>query len=490
MQKSTTVEILKSFTEEDMVRFDEFISSSYHNKNTNIIRLFKLLRHYGPSFIDPGIIKVNLWNTLFPGREYNYGTMMNLIFELKKKLSKYLIIDELAKNKLEEEAILVRALGKRNVQKYFISKVNEIERSYKADNLAKINTEIKDYFDAMFRIIWMKHAYLRVANPKLSKDSDLHRYTSLMLSCFLTYAFDFHNNISAQVLDKNFASENNAVIELVDALSGEPIDRLLETIIKTSETSGKLVALHWLKTKALVNGSTETDFKIFREQVFANINRMSSLDIKKFLIGITNAANKLNSPDINVHRERLEAARILMKKNILAHDDGRIYALELLKYFWSAGHMNQFDVIEEMMNRYIVNSDDENRENVMNCGRIFINIKNREFGKALQLIGTVEPVSFMMKVHLRKLKARCYYELNDYDSFIYDRDSLNHFLKSSSSLSNNNIGELRDYFDKVNRMFRLRIEFDDAEIAVLKSEIMSDSNYPVWMKEHVVFLSN
>ncbi len=489
MQKSTALEAIKSFTPEDNLRFADFLNSPFFNKNSNVIRLFALIEKYSPGYDCPELEKEMLWKELFPGKVYNYGTMKNLIFELKKLAAKYITIDELERNKLEEDEILVRALGKRNIPKFFITKVNEIERKYKIENLRNLKTELDDYFTYLFKIKWMKHSYLRVYNPKLAREEDLNGYTSLMTGSFLIYASMYYNNIIAQSLDMNFTPENNALLSLIGILKKGSTEEILKAMSKYSQSAGKIINLYWLRTKVMMKDASENDFMKFRNEVYKNIDILPELNLKAFLHVIVNSANMLSSPKINVSKERIDGLKLMMKKKMIAHDDGRVYVLELLPYFWSAGQLDDFDVIEKLIKDYISKSSDVKKENIIKCGEILYKIRDRKYNEALELISIVTAETFMMKVHLRMLKARCYYMTADYQSFLYERDSLNHFLKDSRSLSEKNSRQLKDYFEKVNRMFRLKQNFEGSMYKKLNEEISSNANYPFWMREQLSVIS-
>lgn len=487
MLKSGILELIRSFSQADVNRFHIFLRSPYFNMNSNAVRLFDIVEKSGPGYNDPGLDKEALWKELFPGKKYNYGTMKNLIFDLKKLATKFITIEELGTNKLEESEILVRALGKRNVPGFFISKINEIEKKYEKDNLHDTGIDdFDDYFTSMFRIKWMKHAYLRVHDPKLAKEEDLRVYTALMAGSFLIVTSRFYNNILAQSIDINFHQENNAVVTLAEAFNKTTAAEIIAGIKVYSPAAAKVIDLYRLKMKAMMKDAGEEDFFEFRNEVYKNGKYLTSLDLKEFLQNVVNCANKLESPRINVYKERIDSLKLRMKKKMLTHDDGRVYVLELLQYFWSAGILDDFDVIEKLIKDYISRSQDEKKDNIMKCGEIFFKIRDGKYNEALELISTVTPESFMMKVHLRNLKARCFYMTDDYDSFLYERDSLNHFLKSNKSLSERNISQLKDNFEKINRMFKLKRDFEGSVFKKLKSEIMSNENYAVWMRREVL----
>lgn len=84
MQKSTVIEILRTFTQDELKEFEDFVSSPYFNKNKSINKLYDVVRKYHPDFKSDDIKKENLWKRIYPGKKYNYGTMKNLIFDLNR----------------------------------------------------------------------------------------------------------------------------------------------------------------------------------------------------------------------------------------------------------------------------------------------------------------------------------------------------------------------------------------------------------------------
>lgn len=485
MHKNTLLEIFRSFSNEEISAFDDFLRSPYHNRNSNVIRLFMHIKAYSPGYEDAGLNKEHLWKRIFPDKNYNYGVMKNLVYELKRLASRFIMLKELENNKLEEETLLVRAMGVRDLSKSFANKIGEIERKYRNAEFSQLNIAAEDYYDQMFRLLWMKHSYMRVSNPKMSTDKDFEAYTTLTVCAFLSYVFKFHSNLMTLSLDRNYDRVNNVVATLMDILKGENMDILLNSIKASSERDYSIFKLLLLKTISVSKEAVPSDFFDFRSELYSQIDKFNGHDIKGFLISLINSANRLNSPQINLNRERTETLKTMMRKNILTHSDGTIYLLELLMYFWSAGDVNEFDLIETLITRYVVRSNDEKKDNVLECGRIFLHIRDGNFEEALNSISKVTPESFMMKVRLRMLRARCLYALNDYESFRYERDSLNHFIKSSGKLNRIHADKLKEVFDKINRLFRLRQDFDESEFALLKIDVQANENYPEWIKQAV-----
>lgn len=48
MIKSTLLELLKTFNKEELKRFEDFLRSPYYNNNSNVIKLFNVIKSIFP----------------------------------------------------------------------------------------------------------------------------------------------------------------------------------------------------------------------------------------------------------------------------------------------------------------------------------------------------------------------------------------------------------------------------------------------------------
>ncbi|MBK7253196.1 MAG: hypothetical protein IPI04_04550 [Ignavibacteria bacterium] len=119
MIKSTLLELLKTFNKEELKRFEDFLRSPYYNKNSNVIKLFNVIKKYFPDLDSTKLKRESVWDELFPEKSFNYGVMKNLIFELQKLSEKFLHLLHYEENKFEQELNLLRKLNDRNLFQLF-----------------------------------------------------------------------------------------------------------------------------------------------------------------------------------------------------------------------------------------------------------------------------------------------------------------------------------------------------------------------------------
>ncbi|HRB01639.1 MAG TPA: hypothetical protein PK294_14490, partial [Ignavibacteria bacterium] len=124
MLKSSLLEILRTFTKQELIKFEDFVRSPYFNKKENVTKLFLEIKKYTPEFSNENLEKERVWGNIFPGKEYNYGIMKNLIHELTKLSESFITIEYSKLDKLENSIDLLVTLMERQATKVFSSKID------------------------------------------------------------------------------------------------------------------------------------------------------------------------------------------------------------------------------------------------------------------------------------------------------------------------------------------------------------------------------
>lgn len=82
MYKSKVIEIMESFSTEEMNRFVYFVKASYFNPRTSLIPLVEIIKKNHPNFKDDWLEKTTLYESLFPGELYKYSRLGEMFSRL------------------------------------------------------------------------------------------------------------------------------------------------------------------------------------------------------------------------------------------------------------------------------------------------------------------------------------------------------------------------------------------------------------------------
>ncbi len=131
MKNSSLIEILRTFTPEENLRFDAFVSSAYFNKKSAVTKLWSEVKHYYPKYDSPELDREKVYEKIFPGNKYNYGTYKNLVFDLTKLAEKFLAVEKMLADNFQSGIYLLNQLREKSLGNLFSQKYRSIEKSIK-----------------------------------------------------------------------------------------------------------------------------------------------------------------------------------------------------------------------------------------------------------------------------------------------------------------------------------------------------------------------
>ena len=486
MLKSSLIEILKTFDKTELSKFEDFINSPYHNKNTNAQRLYSALKKYYPEFKSAELEKEIVWLKLFPGKDYNYGTMKNLIHELSKLAVKFIVLEEFDKNTPEKDLTLMKTLSSRNTPKLFSVRLNELERKYSADSFKKDNFHVNDFYSAYSKIYWLKIFFYNTNQIGSFSEKDVLKGSAMFIYSFLIYLIKHYNNITAVSYDLNYNTDKNLIAVLLKEISPGIIDKLLKIAESDSGRDYKILNVFRNMSETFLNRENEQCYLKFKSSLIENIDIFSREDSKDLFICLSNILMNLNVSNIDYGKERLEIMNAMIKGNIFSNPDGTIAFIDFQVYLWLAFYANEFDAVEKFTKKFINKIAEENSEYAGNVSKALLLFGKGSYEEVLAVISQTEYLDFMSKVNLKKLKIMCLYELNDYERFENEYKSLYHFLKNNKSLSPAARNGMNTLFDRINRLFKLRLNYKPYELALLKKELsLESSDKSSWLNKKI-----
>jgi len=117
MLQSKLVTLLRSFTREELKRFDSFLLSPYFNQSEKLVKFYRLIEPHHPGFSSSKLEKEKLYAALHGKVKYTDSTMRELISDLFKLAKAFLALQEFQNNSLQSSALKFRALYNRKLDK-------------------------------------------------------------------------------------------------------------------------------------------------------------------------------------------------------------------------------------------------------------------------------------------------------------------------------------------------------------------------------------
>ncbi|MEO8664048.1 MAG: hypothetical protein ABI462_01015 [Ignavibacteria bacterium] len=471
MLKSSLLEIIRTFSKEELKSFEDFVRSPYFNKKENVIKLFFEIKKYAPDLKDENLEKEKVWKVLFPDAGYNYGIMKNLIFDLNKLVEQFIISLKFNKDEYKQNEYLMNALLDREINKIYKNKFNSInlKPDLKILDSGILNVSAHmDYLNAMFYLKLFYHHQFE-QNYDLEK-LQVNRDSSLIAG-FLIKLFGAYNDIVViHTRAEKFDPGENIVSKFLGLISPGLIT-IIDSIPLTSDVNSAYVMIYYQMYLALTE-KTEKQYLAFKKSVFDNLSILPKVNIKAIHNCLVSAAIFSRFETLDRDREILEILDSLIEHNAITEIGNDKIALHVFNTYASICYgFADAKKLKLFADRFIDKLDADVKKNTNIHINFQLSFLNKSFDDALNYISMHDIPYIYLKPVIRYDKAMCLYETDNYEMFLNEHDSLKHFLKNNIHLPERHKKSLNFKFSIIKRLFKLRQNFDSYECIKLKKEI-------------------
>lgn len=487
MINSSVIKILRTFNQDEIKKFRDFIISPYHNKKSGAVKLFDVLKAFAPQFNDTGLDRKEIWKVIFPGQVFNYGKMKNIIYDLTRLAERFLISESSQSNILMNENILTNSFLDRNLIELAEPMFSSFEK--KSEKISFEKNLIRENY---YYYLWKNYSSEWNFENQFKHSKDYKRLIDQSSDNFLAFffinAFIMFHNIEAQKIEHNHESSENSLEKfLLKAHSSGIISDVINSVNPLSADTGKVLNVYYKMFISVLNKNSAESYFDFKKCVSENIRLFSKRDLLALYITLLNCIVYLDTKNISKPEESLIIYETMFDNKLFFLDNDSMWDQDFLSYVTLACNLGRPDLIEKFIKKVTGLIREDKRENMLLFAKAHLYFTKGEFGKSLEYIAKTNTDLFQMKYYIKNLQIRIYYEQNDYESFLLAKDSYSHFLDKNRNVSIRWKKAMKSLCSNVALMFKLKENFDSFEFFKLKEKILSSqTNNRNWIGRKVI----
>ena len=470
MLKTSFLDILRVLDKEELKRFEAFLSSPYFNTRNNVIKLFGIIKKYAPEFNHKILDKEEIWKKLFPGKEYNYGILKNIIHDITKLAERFLEVEFLNSHDVQRMNNLLSMLGGKQLESIFINKYNTLEKNYFKSS--------KFYYSFYEDYLNMKtqRFIVEAYNSKLHTNLFSHDFAELLIFDFITKFSNHFNSVYIEETEHNEKPDNGFIRMFSKTVFSDiELERYIETLSEGSDRNYKIAIVFFRLMKCYLNPQSIEFYFDFKRTLFEYDKYISESSMRGLYASLGSALdNCIDVSGINKNRELFEIINHLVEKDIFSTEDGKVVPSLFILSVKTAGYLKAPDFIEKMIKEFLPKIDPGLRENFNQFSMAYLYYAKEEFDKSLDCSNKITIDSFQMKYFLRNLQTIISFEKNDYIMFQYLNDSHRHFLSKNKSVSKSYKESNMKFLNYTNTLFKLRESKDKSEISFIENSLLGD----------------
>ena len=476
MKNSQLIKLLKTFDTKEIKRFSEFISSPYFNKNKNVIKLFKVVLKAHPDF--KKITRENIFLKLFPGKKYNGNTLRVLIHYLYENARKFLAYSRIETDIYVYKDELVHELFEREL---YNESMKEIDKTI--SELEKTDIRDSEYFFSKYTFENLKLFCIRRIKQKkyekyITKPSfeepfkNLTRYFFSKLLISYTVVLNtkkmYNIDIDTVLFEKLFPFFN------YELFNDNPLIKIYYYIVMTLKTNDEKY-FYMLKNYIQKQEKFLTPIELYN--VYTNLQNF--------------CRGKIEAGEKHFQREYFEILKLNLEKKIY-----KFFPFMNQNFYKNvlstAAQLKEFDWADNFIKSYKNELHPDFREDVYCYCKVYLEAGKNNFEKSLDYLSTLKTDNLYLKIDLKLLQARIYYELNWYDVLNSAIDSNRHFLKSNKFITKNKRSQYSTFIKLLSSLNNAQLKKDEMKIMELKDKIhkTEDLLWKDWFIKKVEELEN
>jgi len=423
MKTSKLFTILKTFSDEEMKRFEKFIISPYHNAGRNLRPLFKILKKYHPEYPAEKLTHLKINKALGiknnSGEKRSSAQLTVRISELTKLAESFTVVDNLIRDKYQFSKNLAGIYKNRKLYNYSISRINE------SCKLLDENGIDEEYALERLQLQWM----LRKNYTNLNK-IDKAVLTEFSVSLYLLSFFITHVKVMLFQENRKYPMNAELLKMIVDGIDYDKMDRLC----KDEGTGVKEKLLFDLKRCQFYIYKEEKTFWELIDYYKDHFSKFSRYLKWQYYLGLMRSGIELSYSRgfIFCGSELNSLTDFIFGKNIYSHSNNEYLEDKFFTTIIGLKFgLESSENIQKFSDTYVEKVHPDYIERAKNYAEAFINFKNKKYENSLGSIQLITRPISAEKNLLYKLKIANFFELNYAEEMHYLLDSYNHVLVSN-----------------------------------------------------------
>ncbi|MEO6696370.1 MAG: hypothetical protein ABIY50_11245 [Ignavibacteria bacterium] len=464
MIKSSAISILKTFSGDEVKRFDDFLNSPFHNTNENVITLYRILKNYHPHYDNENLSKETLFKGVFGKTKFKEFHMRNLLSDLNIHAEKFLLYVHVNEN-FTDERLIIEELNKRNIRETMEKRIRLMEKKL---NSAK-SKDHEYYTNRVF--IFEAKSFLIV--DKTLTDNFRAEQMSSTIKLFMISIMEFYFYLIVEEQRVRIKHDFD-FLKLMMSYFKDHIDDFKESPL--------LLIFYHLLLSFFDKDNDEKYFFKSKELFSKHFSTLTKVDQKNvYSVLQTYCINKIDDGFENYNKELLNILLEMLKFNLLSHKSKDVIDINLFRNILIlCVTLKEVGILKKFIRGYIKYIETKSRNSVTAYSFAHLNFLQKDFEKCMEYCNKINFSDFLLttnenlyfKNDTKKLMLLSLYELNSLENALSLIDTHKHFIKNSRLIKDNSKKKYMNFLNNVNDLIKLRINFDEYDAVKLKEKVL------------------
>lgn len=479
MYTNQLIELLKSFTNKDLMWFSKFLNSPFFNNRKRIIKLYKVLRRYHPEFEHKNFTKENLYKAVFGKSKYNDSTFRNLMSDLLKLALQYLKQEGMEKKESESSFFIADELMRKGAFQLF--KNTMISNAKILDSKKTFDA---DFFLNKYRTI-TESFYINLLTRKVIKKPFAVSETEKMingiahiLTFFILESIKHNDNLLKYSNTYNIKKNTEIVSEFLEIFNFE---KLISYIRKHSTVSIPIVEIYYNLIKTFAFFENEKYYQEYKNILTRYANLLGKTDVNFLYARLIDYCVMKKNAGVNcsfdIDLEIFNMYQIYIGKGYYITDSSKYLPFDIYRnVLLNCIIVKNLTYMEEFIKKYSKYLLPEHVHSIVNYSNALLYFEKGIFSNALTCINRIKFDQFVYKIDMKNLQLKINYELGHFESAISNIDTFKHFLNNNVLISESRKILHNNFLTYISKLINFRTGSQKIHLSFVAEKIEKSKN--------------
>lgn len=421
MISSKAIEVLLTFSPDELKEFGQFIRSPYFNSNKNLIKLFDAVK----GSLGKDVTEEFLYEKIFPDKNYNYGIFKNLLSEMYVKVCDFLAISRVRMMKGDRNTYLIKELVDRKLVKHADKWISITKDFFKEKNMSieDLHTDFLMEEYSSFSNYARDQRWLQNLSRKEDALLMSKKFAVYFLARFISqYLFITH-----------------PIFKLKREINLRPMQDIIDDTYKflTENLEEKAPVVEILYHIVKMNSEPENSkwyFKL-KEVFFENKEYVSSQVARNGYIYLSNyCQDRFEEGDDKFLYEQFNIERDYFRSDLPMRSIGGINPDTFEKIVENALAVGEIDYAEDFIEKYNKALPETARNTSFHFSKAYLEFYKRNYEEAISLLAKMDGGFVLTLLTAKELQLMIYYELGEWNRFYTQAQSLKAFIANHNKV--------------------------------------------------------
>jgi hypothetical protein len=420
MLKTKPVEIILTLSHGEIKELTAFVRSPYFNTNKNLAKFFEVIKKNLKKVQADKFTEEDAYTEIFPGKEYNYGIMKNLVSGLASVCEEFLIMNSVRtrrQNYIRSRVLLADEYDSRYLDQHHHKVINKTVR--------ELDAQLMDNFYYSDRALVEEAKYFFHSSRSDDKSLEAAVYDETIYN-----VCDFYRKFSRSMWKiYNSMSNSNSAYEMdfIRILSSNiNFRQLAESMKGINEKEYSYIILNTLLIKLLVDSDHIGSYFELKELLVRTIDRYENYEKFSILTKVISYCSRMfKSGHYDFMHESLDL-RIMVMEKVRFNFEGQ-GAFNFHSYIETVLMIcteRSTQEAEEFLNRHIDSVSADKAELCRSLCMAYICEARGENSKAIKFLVKTPHIDNDIKIWVKRLYISIYYNTNEFEAGL---DAVNAF---------------------------------------------------------------